>query len=161
MLKEKESLIPVLRATRVIKSNGTLLMRPLVQDADFLLSISVLYLERFGTPFHVQSIATVSKGIHLLFKEVTCRKEAEYLVDETFLLPPESLPKDGVEALHGRDVYFEEKRIGVVTGWQQTPVYDILVVTEGEREWRIPITDSFVVIEDERIIIVNGAALEN
>ncbi|MCK5809304.1 hypothetical protein KAH37_09990 [bacterium] len=161
MSTEKDSLIPVLRATRVIKRDGTLLMRSLVQDGDFLLSENVLYLDRFGTPFHITSIASVSKGFHVLFREVTCRAEAEYLVGEEFVIPKSCIPVDGVDGLQGKDVYFNNKKIGVISAWQQTPVYPILVVTNGEDEWRIPVTDSFISIENGRVVLLNGAPLEN
>ena len=161
MSTEKESLIPVLRATRVIKRDGTLLMRSLVQDGDFLLDADVLYLDRFGTPFHIVAIASVSKGFHVLFREVTCRAEAEYLVDEEFVVPKKMLPTDSIDSLQGKDVYFNDKKIGEVSAWQQTPVYPILVVVNGEKEWRIPVTDAFISIENGRVVLLNGAPLED
>ncbi len=159
MVVEKESFVPVLFATRVIKRDGILLMRSLVRDGDFLLRRKTLFLERFGTLFHIRSIVAVSRGFHILFQQVTTPKEAEYLVGERFIVPRHEMPKDTVDMLIDMEVWFEGRPIGVVSAWQETPVYTILVVTGPDEEWRIPNIASVLHREGNKLIITDGAVL--
>ncbi len=136
--------------TRVLRKNGTILLKPYFKDSIFLSDIRHLFHAEFGTEFAIRRIIKCSQGFHVQFSEVSSWRQAEYFVGEEFALPEVEVEGRSIDLLLGMDVYRGDRCVGKAMGFTPTPDYFLLSI-RGEDEVIVPFTEHFVVVEKDRI----------
>ncbi len=154
-------MIKIGRFIRVLKNDGTLLLRPYLKDSIFLSDITYLFTSRFETLFQITRIQKTAKGFHVKFKDVTNWQLAEYFIDEEMSLPEDELTGKSMDLLIGFSVFNKKgDNLGTVTGFGETPEYYLLTV-EGKTEFYLPFTEHAVAVRGNSIILMRDLFVAN
>ena len=141
--------------SKVLKKDGSLLLKPDFKDNDFLLDFNYLYHFEFKTKWAVDSITKTAKGFQIHLKDVNSFKEAEYLIGEKFALPESEIFGKSQDLFIGMPVLDKSgKTFGKIVAFTPTPTYSLTEIESGKESVYVPFNDIFLKIEGEKIILI-------
>ena len=154
-MKNDPSLRIVGTFSKVLKKDGSLLLKPEFKDSDFLLDFDSLYHFEFKTKWHIASITKIGKGFAVRLDGVDSFKKAEFLIGEKFALPKDEIFGRSQDLLIGENVFDKSgNSLGRIVAFTPTPTYSLAEIEKEDKSSEfIPFTEKFFRIKEGKIVL--------